>query len=394
MQANPRLGLSVEYETQILNADGTIAKRNPAKRNLILNAGLDLVATVALAGLTTSCAIGTGTKPVKRDSGTITIELDSNSATASAGFFEAADVNRLLKLDSGEECRIVAYNSPTSVDTDRTTGPTITDEATIWYVNETTHQTETKRTNAYATATGDCGTTFNAGTITHKRTFLFTAESAPVTYREIGWSNSNTAGATLFGRDLLPGSGDSLATGQQYKVIVRLNITLTPNTPASFADVGNNGFDTTGQGAWQYLGDIQSTGVSDQHPFSNVTNTGATNTPAESAEPAGTNSRLAHEDAALLSNTSASAGPNVSNIDGALTNGAYSTGTFTRTKSRTVAVGNWNGSIRGFTIVGGKTASAANRRAFHHRFDAAQTKLNTHTLTVTFRYTWNRILVN
>jgi len=399
MQITNKFNLGVEYQTQIINADGTIAKSNKPKHNLILDAGMDLVATLPFADLFTHCVLGTGTKPVVRDSGAITFDFDGTvTVTASAGFFEAQDNGRIIKFDSGEEFRITAYVSATelTVSNPLSIGAITGESGAIHYVNEITHQTETKRSNTYSTETGDNGTSFAVDTITFKRTFLFTAEVAPITYREIGWSNSGTAGAQLFGRDLIPGIGDSLAAGQQYKVVVRLKVKLSPTTPATVSDVGNNGFNTAGTAAFQYLW-FQTNVASGGSSFVQVVENGAKvqNAQNRSLDPALTTQLfVSTTQITLIGATDGSTRMDIPASPAAinLSNSAYTPGSYTRNKSTTFSVSQFNGNIGSLVLVGGGDGSK--QRSWVIRFDSVQSKASTHTLGLTFRFSWGRTLNN
>lgn len=226
----------VHYTTEILNPDGTVAERRARKRNLILDGGLDMVANTVWASCFTHCAVGTGTRPTKRDSGSVTFSRSGSEVTSSASFFEAQDVGRRLKFDTGEEMRITAYTSTTAVTVDAS-GTLPAAEGTVWYTNEAGHEDEKQRTAAVQTGPGKTGTLLSGPTVTMQRTWLFPPESGPVTYREIGWAPG--ASGALFGRDLIPGVGDSLIAGQQYKVAVELSVTVGPYAarPSTSAEV-------------------------------------------------------------------------------------------------------------------------------------------------------------
>ena len=103
---------SVTYETSILEHGFEIARRAP-KKNLLLDSGLDGWAVRTFWDSFSHCVLGDGTAPTKRDSGAITATIAGEVATASAGFFDPADVGRLLKLDSGQEVKIDGYTSAT-----------------------------------------------------------------------------------------------------------------------------------------------------------------------------------------------------------------------------------------------------------------------------------------
>jgi hypothetical protein len=245
--------IAVKYQTQIINADGSIAKTRAEKKNLILDRGLEALCNLnPLIDFFKYCVVGTGTTPTNRDSASTTASQSASATvTANANFFESADVGRLLKYDSGEEFYITGYIDPQTVTVD-TSATVAASEFTIWYVNETTHEAGAKSSNSYTDGASGNGSTLSGSVLTHKRTFLFAVEAAPVTYREIGWSNNSGPAALLNGRDIIPGGGDSLAIGQRLKVIVQLILTINPSgpTPATVADVGNNGFNTAGQMAY------------------------------------------------------------------------------------------------------------------------------------------------
>lgn len=225
----PNCLATVIYRTEILEAGRVIRTRDP-KRNLILDVGLDSMGTNA-GGWHSAidyCAVGTGTTPTKRDSGTITFSRSGARVTASDAFFQAADVGRLLKFDSGEEMYVRIYVSETQVDVSEN-GALPAAEGTLWHVEQTQLTTQTKRAS-YASAL-DNTVVYDAdsGTVRFRRTFLFPVETAPVAYTEIGWARQLSG--TLFGRDLIPGGGDALTANQQYRVTVDLYVSVSPRTP-------------------------------------------------------------------------------------------------------------------------------------------------------------------
>jgi hypothetical protein len=370
----------------ILEADGSETSRTAFKKNLILDAGLDLVATTLWANETTYCHIGTGTNPFQRDSGAITISVTTLVATASAGFFEAGDVGRLLKLDSGEEYYISAFTDTTHVDL-LAGADAAASEGTIWYVNRTVLQTEVKRTATVRTSSGDNGTAYDATfrTFTHRRTHLFTAEVGAVTYQEIGWGPTNTT--ALFSGLVLSGGGDSLVAGQQYMVISELILTPSPTTSVASPDVGSGG--------WNSEGDICiESKRSASQVFSTVDANGGGGGNAV-CEPSTTGSINVNDITAFLSAftiTSPMGSTNLAIPSGSVNNSyslsSYSLGNYFREKSVTVAVatavGTWYGV--GLTSQSFRTLSVL--------FDTPQVKDNTHTVTVRFRFSWGRTLIN
>ncbi len=382
--AGVRFGASVEYQTFARDLDGTVRPLRAAKRNLILDQGLDYFASQLVVNCHRYCAVGTGTNPVKRDSGAITFTRAGSVVTASANFFEAADVGRLLKFDSGPEMKVTVYTDPQNVTVD-TSGALGAAEGTIYYVNRTGLQTETARTGNYRADAGDNQATFSVDTWTFKRTFLFPAVGANVTYNEIGWSPSASAGANLFGMDIISG-GDALLAGQQYIVIVRLSVKLSPASGAAVGDVGNNGFNTAGTAKFEsvQLGDGQAfVGI---NSAGNAAGSYATLEPSHASNLSGST----HFHTATFTQQAITSG-DVSVGTAIQKNGTpstYTPGTFFRDwTSATVAVNEGNGSIHGISLSRGS-------RTFSVKFTTPQTKANTHTLAATWRLSWNRVLQN
>jgi len=370
----------VRYSTSAINPDGSVAWQRAFKKNLILDQGLNLVATVPWVTCFSSCAVGTGTTATKRDSGAITFSRSGTTITANAGFFDPADVGRLLKWDTGEEVYITGYTSAT-VATSTTSGTITSAQGTIWYVNQTALTAETTRTANYSADAGDNQTTFSTPTVTHKRTFLFPAVGANVTYNEIGWSNNAGAGANLFGRDVIPG-GDVLLTGQQYKVIVTLLITISPVTSTAVADVGNNGFNTAGNANHEYIDQAYG-----------VIAAGGSGT-AGYLEPSAVTVCNFNDGAFTLLSAPSYTIASIADFGRvALTNAAYTNGNFYRDSSGTVAVGNGN-SATVSSVTFGWSGGGVVGRGFSVKFTSDQTKDNLHTLTATLRKSWGRVLTN
>lgn len=377
---NTRLGASVTYALAVITPDGRTASRLPPKRNLILDAGLDLVASQLWANVIGRAVVGTGATPVKRDSGAITFSRAGSVVTASAGFFEAGDVGRLIKFDSGAEMYVTAYTSPTQVTVSQS-GALAASEGTVWYVNQTGLAAESKRTNTVSTDSGDNGTTVLAGSVALKRTFIFSAETGSVTYNEIGWSNSATAGNNLFGRDVITG-GVSLVSGQQLKVTVTLTVSVTPTTSQAYASV-ITGWSQAGNWALESMPDM----------FSEVSTAGATTGGAGFMEPSAVKNATVSTDTAALVALTATA----LNVTGVvttitLTPNAYTTGTFSRTFTGTFSITQGNSAaIRSLCFHG---YSGQPRRNLRILLNAAETKTSAETLELTVRLTWGRILTN
>lgn len=250
-------GISVKYRTEIIDAATGVVESVKESKNLWLDSGFERMGQNShrLDRLLKYVALGTGTLPTRRDSGTITASQAGNVVTASAAFFDASDVGRLLKFDSGAEVYITAFSSATSV----TVGDSVArgaSEFTVWYVNATAHEAEFLRVGDYT----DVSAALVGDTYTLTRTFTSAAFATGKLIQEIGWSDQAGAGA-LVGRDRVPGGGDYVAAGKQYRVTVSFSIKYGPTVAMTHPDVGNNGFSTAGQYALEAIGHMPDGGL-------------------------------------------------------------------------------------------------------------------------------------
>lgn len=362
----------VHYRVSVLDARGREVRTLPRRRNLILNQGLDGIAVRTWVASFTSAAVGTGTTPTKRDSGAITFARSGTLVTASAGFFEAADVGRLLKFDSGEEMYVTTFHDALTV-TVGTSGTLAASEGTMWYVNQTGLTAESKRSSTVSSP----GSTYLAGTWTHTRTFLFSAETGTVNYREIGWSHSPTAGANLFGRDLLAGVGVTLVANQQLRVTVELAVSYSPVVPTAYTNV-ITGWSANGTCGIEYVGSegvqtlTQLTGPLDPSTAGQIAIL-TDSTAIRAAAPSGMIlSGLVSAKSATLS--------------------SYTSGGYSIKKTATFAVTEGNSTnIRSVQLA---SPTGGTSSIFRVLLASAESKTNTQTLSIEFTLNWGRVLVN
>lgn len=385
------LGLRVNYRREIINPDGSVAFRSPWRHNLILDSGLDKIGTTGICSCFSAGVIGTGTSPTERDSGATTISVTSGVATASANFFEAQDVGRLLRLDTGEQYYVTNFTDVQNVDVVGA-GDAAASEGTIYYVNDTQLDTEHKRTGSYRTGTGDNESTYD-GTLerwTHKRTYLFSAEAGPVTIREVGWSDG-TGVQTLFGRDVLPGLGDSLLAGQQYVISIELIVSVGPSVQTAVGNVGT-GCDTSG--------DYILAGVGAK-VFQTVAASGASGA-LGGLEPANTLTGGFDQRPKTywrLSDFTLPSDPTTADVSQSgwtavnTSKAAYTPGNFFRdTNNVTLDVNTGNGDHYGFAMGSNADSQGANGSlSVIQKFTTPITKLNTQTLSWGWRTSWQRL---
>ncbi len=357
-------------------ATGLEVRALPRKKNLILDQGLDRVAVEKWQDCIRYAAAGSDATPTRRDSGAVTVSRAGSVLTASAGFFVPADVGRLFKFNTGEEVKITAYTSATQVST-ATSGAIAAAAGTVWYVNQTGLVAELARTNTYGTAGGDNTLALDAvaGTLTQRRTFIFPPEAALVTYREVGWSHDGAADQNLFGRDVLPGAGLTLAAGQQLKIVLDLVLTLellAPEAANTLPWSGGTAQQQLENIAWHYLFNPSET-TAGRVFVSESSAAFAAARAVEVSDPgaplAGTSYHVAAEAAAYVAGSRERA----------------FWGVFTLNDGNSAAIRS-----AGF----GWYYYSDLYPVLRVRFSDPQTKDSDHTLRLDFRHTWGRVLVN
>jgi hypothetical protein len=365
---------AVFYRASVIDAaTGAEVAALPRKKNLILDQGLDRVAVDRWQDCIRYAAAGSNATPTRRDSGAVTVTRAGNVCTASAGFFDPADVGRLFKWNTGQEAKISAYTSPTQVST-ATAGAIAAAAGTVWSVNQTGLFAELRRTNTYGNAGGDNSLVLDGGanTLTQRRTFVFPPEGGLVTYREVGWSHD---GGDLFGRDVLPGAGLTLVAGQQLKIVLDLVLTLELLAPEAA-----NALPWSGGTAQQQLENI---------------NWEAYFNPSK-----------ANEGSVFLSESSAAfiASRAVEDYSpgGHLAGTSYSV----NAQAEAYVAGSMERAFFGvFTVNDGNSALIRSAGygwyyfadlypVLRIKFSANQTKDSDHTLRLDFRHSWGRVLVN
>lgn len=170
--------------------------------NLILDQGLDKVATVYFANLFTACAAGTGTAPTTiRPSATAT--ASGTNLTASAPTFSNTDLDSDIRFDTGQYAKIQSVTDPQHITLFTPLSVSTATAFTILRTNEAILSNEVKRTVKYSQVPAANQTVDLIGTLRLQRTFLFDPETSTTTYTEIGFSDLGVPGPNLFSRILL-----------------------------------------------------------------------------------------------------------------------------------------------------------------------------------------------
>lgn len=373
-----------------------VIREYPWQKNLILNQGLNNFFTAAgwsMMGL--RAVAGSGTTPTRDDSGVTTAAQSGTTVTLTGGAFvftdTGTDAGKMIKWDSGEEAMVVTVTSPTVVEVN-TTATIADDEFTVYRTNQTGLTTELKRTATYVA--GSNGTDILAPhDIEHYRTYDFTEEVGSVTYNEVGCSHSSTVAANLFMRVLLT-VPIGLIAGQQLRLVYRLRVTYSPATPRAITMVCPGwpvapAVSLDGDEAWEF----RDTNIIDSNG-----NGGAS--PAKwdfTGIIAGTQFAMLADTTALRATPSTSS-INLGNASvfqtSTYTQESYVANSFFRVIAIVAPPAQGNGTtIRALTMgTIPQSPSFIRNSYFRVLLDEAQTKEDTHRLTIRFQMTATRLL--
>lgn len=364
----------------------------PWKNNLILDSGLNKVASVNWANCFAVCIFGNqvAPTPVSRNGGALTFSQSGTTITASGNFFVSQDTGRLFKFDSGEECYLTYVNATTATASiSRTVG---SGPGTVWYVNQTAVESVFAYSTAYGSNGGDNGTSAIGNVITMKRTYTGAAAGGPTTLTEIGF-NDGASNVNIFDRDIIVG-GVSILTGDIPLAVAELIMTISQNTPQAVGNVAT-GYDSSGN--FQVVG--CGIGMGGGTQLSYVASNGSTVSSSNISHLEPSNTNLFGDFWVFTSTFTIPAFSNgQANIPvstGAVASGgsvaSYSSGNFYRDRTATFNISTGNGTIYGFVAHPGASDQAT---AYAQKFTSTFTKLSTQTLDFTIRISWQRILVN
>jgi hypothetical protein len=331
----------------------------------------------------------------------------------------------LIKWDTNEEALITGFIDGSNVSVSPSQSVS-SGTFVVYRVGQTGLDTEIKRSiNAsthlpnFVPGAGSCGTTLAANTITCRRTWDFPAETGSATYAELGVSYSGLPGNNLFSRVVLS-PAVSLTNGQILRVSYELRITMTPNTAQGLtANIAGwpiaPAVTTDGDQSWQYVG-LSSVEVNgDTGPYDNgeycnepsfaggtsfsVPN-GKNIAPFTVTLTVGGASMLLSTDGSPPAAFGSAVNRSAIRALGSTSLSSYTSGNFHRDKSYTFGLlaanrVDWRCMGIGPTDpagTGGTDNNVTQFSGFVFVFDDFQTKLNTYTLTLLFRYTWSREL--
>lgn len=379
---------------------GLIIREYPEVSNLILNRGLDDIASTQIGQCFVWCAAGTGSTATELDATVETATISNGTVTISTiGFLngDSTDVGKTIKLtSSGGLYTVTSAISTTQciVSPAATIGP---EQFIVYNTNQTGLTAEStnpgpasKRTATYLTGAPNCQTVTQGSVTLLTRTFDFAAETGPITYNEVGFSATNIIGSNLFSRVKLP-SGVPLTAGQQLRVQYSVSVTVSPTTPQTYGASPIIGWNTA-TGTFQHIlvpmAFVNTNGVTGQGQnlvdgkyYGNAGEPSITGNVFINIE----SSSVAHSTYGSLQIASVA-----TLVTTALS--SYVSGTYTRDKFGTYAVGQANATNWRSWAVTVNFGDGNITIGPRYLFDSAQTKLSTFTLTLGVRTTWGRIL--
>jgi hypothetical protein len=390
---------AVKYQIRVRDAEsGAVVRELPKRKNLIMDGGLDAYATNEFCNLFSQAIAGTGTTPTSRASNPITITQAANVIVSNSAFFTSADVGRIIKYGDvgsgagGAQYYITAFTNSTTVTVSGSATVTTPQYCVIWYVNQTTMAAKVKATSTYALTGNGTVVTISGNTcsLAHTRIFIFSAEAGTITYQEIGWSWNGT---NIFGRDLIEPAGVTLIAGQQLEVTLEVTMVASPAQQAAVADVSGGTWNTAGTALIEFFR-TQASGTFGSNAFTTVASPAGGTVGGTVLEPNGGGPSLVLISGAWTQLTEMSSGANTNGNStqafgttvGTYVPGAFSN-TFTASLSLSQGIG---GPYTGIAMGNGNPGGWC----WSDQLTTPQSKDSSHTLTITFTISWNRILSN
>jgi hypothetical protein len=368
-------------------------------KNLILNNGMDQVALQSWESCFLYGAAGTGTASNLADSNEVLADQSATTVTATLGSytFISGDIGNMIHWDDGSEARITAYTSPQSVEVTPSQS-VVQQHFVVYQTNQTGLAVEVKRTGNYLNNWPNTGTTIDLGTglLTLRRTYDFTAEIGSIAYREAAtcWSLTPNASNTIFSRIVFP-SPIVVDAGQQLRFVYELQLLVGPVTPVVF-NAAVTGWPVAPSMATNARQQLQYHGMGTvlANGGSGASTAGTSNEPSSSGLQ--NCAFWASPNSTAIPSFGSTVNRNVPNSDTTASSlVAYTPLNFYRDKTATFGLGQLNNASIQSLGTGPQAPIpiiAARDSGIVVLLDESESKLNTQTLSFTFRYAWSRVL--
>ena len=393
--------LSGKYKLAVVDDKNDVVwEQKDWQKNLILNQGMDGLYSYTYANAMIIAFAGNGTNVNSISSGDssgsvsgTTLSLSPGitglqSLTGSAGGYSSAvSIGDMIQFSNLSEVRVLAVGNltasiipPSSISSQ---------SFTIFKTYQTGLQSPIHLVGAnnIFQGTGYCGTTVVGNVTQNRRSWDFNYETSSISVTEVGVGYTSgdifsptLANSSVFSRVLLPGPV-AIASGQKLRLIYELDIAITPNVgspgvPFTGSIVGWGtgslvpGYENIGGYRISNIG-IDGSNVGDPYlDPAGVPNIFASNSTLPNPTSGTNTDRSGTINDIAATNTD----PYVPLSFTAYKNGTFRTDQIVRNDIRTIGVG------------------FPSDNAFCCVFNQPQTKLNTQTLTLSFVYTWGRVL--
>lgn len=424
--------LEGRFRAMVVDANtGEVVLEQPEfTKNLILNNGMDGIASRTYANSFLYAMGGVGTRPNSIVGATAQVSQSYYGLTlypdgTFTGFtdpylayypqnLELGDVIVFDSVPPGTTDHVQVTTAITALTATCSLSQSIPPTTfTVWKTSQTSLESEVSRSTSYLTGTGNCGSSILSDTLTLRRTYDFPTETSARNYTEIGvgWSGTRLAPNTTFSRLRLP-VVIPVGISQLLRVVFQLQVKLAPTSSVSRPNVVINGVGgaanwpiapATNTNGSESMQAIWSNPTQDGYAYGtiqNIYNTGQSSG-FYSLEPSGDGQFCyfwLSEDSQTLRpfNTAVSRG----NWNTQTTKNAYVNGTYTVRKTGVFSIAQANSlKLRSMGIGQGSVnpnnydPGSADYQGFTFLFEQSQSKYSSQTLTLAYSWTWDRSFV-
>lgn len=408
IQTNVSQALSGKYKLFVVDENEQVVSEQPWQKNLILNQGMDAVASFDYTTLMNDAFAGNGTRLNSITSGDSSGSISTGTLTlfpgatglqsftgSNSGYANALEVGDMVKFTDASEARVLLVSGLSA---------SVTPSNSVTKQPFTIYKTSQQGLNSplhvvgsgnWFVGAGDgtyCGTQIAGNIQKNRRTWDFNFETSSVTFTEVGvgWGTLQTQ---VFSRVLLPFT-QSVASGQKLRLLYELDIAMFPSASSPGLPA------TASIGGWP-VSPATDTGM-----FYNLQKGGtingwvATISPSNaSGDARGIDPATGHGAFISTISTSLANFDSTANRNGGtfaqsnMTSEPYTPLSFTVFKDVTFDVTQGNSAnLRSMGVGSNWSLAPASNVYFCCVFNQNQTKTNIQTLTLTFVWTWGRVL--
>lgn len=408
VQTNVSQTLSGKYKLFVVDKNEQVVSEQPWQKNLILNQGMDALATQNYAAVMNDAFAGNGTRLNSITSGQSSGSISSGILTlvpggtglqsftgSNSGYANALEIGDMVKFTDASEARVLLVSGISA---------SVTPSNGVSQQPFTIFKTSQQGLNSSLHVVGSgnwfvgaqdgtyAGTTLSSNIQKNRRTWDFNFETSSVTFTEVGvgWGTLQTQ---VFSRVLLPFT-QSIASGQKLRLLYELDIAMFPtaSSPGLPATASIGGWPVSPATDTGMFYNLQRGG-----PIAGWVTTISTTNATEDArgvDPATGAGGFISNISTSLANFDSTVNRNGGIFaNSSMTTEPYTPLTFTLFKDATFDVTQGNTTnLRSMGVGSNWALNPAGSVFFCCVFNQNQTKTNIQTLTLTFVWTWGRVL--